>query len=81
MIRPEAIRIGRPSEAAGTNQIAVRVVSHIFLGGVVELSLALPSGELITAVASPQDIEQAGINLVPDAPVLITIAPKDVIYM
>lgn len=81
MIRPEAIRVGRPSDPAGTNQVAVRVDSHIFLGGVVELSLVLPGGEVITAVASPQDIEQAGINLVADSPICITIAPKDVIYM
>ena len=81
MIRPEAIRLNSDSAPAGTNQIAAKLDSHVFLGGVVELSLVLPEGERITAVATPQDIEQAGINLVPDAPVFITIASKDVIYM
>lgn len=81
MIRPEAIRINAASTPAGANQIAAKVDNHVFLGGVVELSLALPGVERITAVATPQDIEQAGITLVPGAPVVITIAPKDVIYM
>lgn len=81
MVRPEAIRISAMSDPAGSNQMVAQIDSHVFLGGVVELSLALQGGERITAVASPQDIEQAGINLVPEAPIHIGIAPNDVIYI
>ena len=81
MIRPEALRLGKAPRPGSANALTGTIDSHVFLGGLVELVLALPGGERIKAAASPRELEEAGITLAPNEAVTINVAEKDVVLL
>lgn len=81
MIRPEAIRVRSVPEQSGPNAISGTIHGHVFLGGLIELAIDVPGGERITGVISPRELEEAGVKLIPNAPVYISVAPKDVVLL
>lgn len=81
LIRPEALRLSNtPMPSAQNNQTAT-IKKHIFLGGMVEIDLALSDGQHLTAVTSPREINEAGISLIPENSISISIAPEDVVLL
>ncbi|GGA94082.1 spermidine/putrescine ABC transporter ATPase [Brucella endophytica] len=81
LIRPEALRLSRVTVPSAPNNLAVRIVNSVFLGGMVEVGLVLADGQHLTAVTSPRELTEAGIELVPGSSVMISIASTDVVLL
>jgi putative spermidine/putrescine transport system ATP-binding protein len=59
----------------------VTLKNHVFLGGVLEIDLMLSDGQHLTAIASPRELNEAGIHLTPETSITISIAPEDVVLL
>ncbi|MEJ5082314.1 ABC transporter ATP-binding protein [Ochrobactrum sp. MYb379] len=81
LIRPEALRLSKaPLPSAQNNQTAI-IKKHVFLCGMVEIDLMLTDGQHLTAVASPRELNEAGIDLTPESSISMSIAPEDVVLL
>ncbi|MDH7792013.1 MULTISPECIES: ABC transporter ATP-binding protein [Ochrobactrum] len=81
LIRPEALRLSKAPLPSAQNSQTVIIKKHVFLGGMVEIDLVLPDGQHLTAVASPRELNEANVNLVPENSITISIAPEDVVLL
>ncbi len=81
LIRPEALRLSKAPLPSAQNSQTVLIKKHVFLGGMVEIDLVLTDGQHLTAVASPRELNEADIDLVPENSITISIAPEDVVLL
>jgi len=79
LIRPEALRLSRSSDPSLKNDQTARIKKHVFLGGMIEIDIELNDGQHLTAIASPREVNEAGINLIPESAITISVAPEDVV--
>jgi putative spermidine/putrescine transport system ATP-binding protein len=81
LIRPEALRLSKAPIPSAQNSQTVTIKKHVFLGGMVEIDLMLTDGQHLTAVASPRELNEAGIDLTPESSITMSIAPEDVVLL
>ncbi|MGW6780797.1 ABC transporter ATP-binding protein [Brucella pseudogrignonensis] len=81
LIRPEALRLSKAPLPSARNSQSVTLKNHVFLGGVLEIDLMLSDGQHLTAIASPRELNEAGIHLTPETSMTISIAPEDVVLL
>jgi len=79
LIRPEALRLSRSSAPSLKNNQTARIKKHVFLGGMIEIDIELSDGQHLTAIASPREVNEAGIDLIPESAITISVAPEDVV--
>lgn len=79
LIRPEALRLSRSSVPSLKNNQTARIKKHVFLGGMIEIDIELNDGQRLTAIASPREVNEAGIELIPESAITISVAPEDVV--
>lgn len=79
LIRPEAFRLSRSSAPSLKNTQTARIKKHVFLGGMIEIDIELDDGQHLTAIASPREVNEAGIDLIPESAITISVAPEDVV--
>jgi putative spermidine/putrescine transport system ATP-binding protein len=81
LIRPEALKLSKAPLPSSQNNQTVLIRKHVFLGGIVEIDLMLTDGQHLTAVASPRELNEAGIHLTPESSITMSIAPEDVVLL
>ncbi|MDG9793504.1 ABC transporter ATP-binding protein [Brucella anthropi] len=79
LIRPEALRLSRSSAPSLKNNQTARIKKHVFLGGMIEIDIELSDGQHLTAITSPREVNEAGIDLIPESAITISVAPEDVV--